>query len=243
MIYQIGRKCKDFEDKTKNNPADFESFADWGSMLMHMSMVSDDQEKKKWYLEQSIDKLEQAISINEDCRSSENELAIFSLGNAFYFKFFLEKDDSVADGYLKYARQKFEIAQQKDPSNSMYASMLEQVYHQSPMLPTEFLLSPLPPQRSFPRSAHLPPHASAGDLAALLPRAPPASGGPRHATASSAPRRRLHQRACELPSCCFLSAARRRGGGDADGAPRAAVRRVRAAEGHARAPAAAGGKD
>ncbi len=96
---------------------------------MHMSMVSDDQEKKKWYLEQSIDKLEQAISIKEDCRSSENELAIFSLGNALYFKFFLEKDDGVADNYLKVARQKFELAQQKDPSNAMYASMLEQVHH------------------------------------------------------------------------------------------------------------------
>ncbi len=131
MIYQIGRKCKDLEDRTKYNPADYQSFADWGSMLMHMSMVSDDQEKKKWYLEQSIEKLEQAIGIKEDCRSSENELAIFSLGNALYFKYFLEKDDTIAEGHLKLARQKFELAQQRDPSNSMYASMLEQVQHQS----------------------------------------------------------------------------------------------------------------
>jgi hypothetical protein len=40
------------------------------------------QNRKKDYLDQSIEKLEKAISLNDDSRTHEGELAHFALGNA-----------------------------------------------------------------------------------------------------------------------------------------------------------------
>ena len=127
MIFQINRKCKELEDRTKNNSRDDEAFADWGSMLMHLSLVSEDQDAKKRHLDQSIEKLQKAIDIREDSVTSENELALFSLGNAYYFKIFLEKDDDLAQQHLLSAKEKFEAAHMKDPTNTVYASMIDQV--------------------------------------------------------------------------------------------------------------------
>ena len=127
VIYGLERKCKDAEERLKNNPNDDVSLSDWGSLLLHMSMVCDEQEKKVWYLEQGMEKLQRALSINEDSRSSEGELAIFALGNASYFLFFLEKDDGIAEGHLKFAKQQFELAKKRDPHNSMFSVMLDNV--------------------------------------------------------------------------------------------------------------------
>ena len=41
-----------------------------------------EQDQKKEYLTQSIEKLEMAISLNDDSRTHEGELAYFALGNA-----------------------------------------------------------------------------------------------------------------------------------------------------------------
>lgn len=62
------------------------------------------QEEKKKYLKQAIEKLERAMELNLDSRTHEGELAIFSLGNALYFQFFLEKDDGKAEASLKAAK-------------------------------------------------------------------------------------------------------------------------------------------
>jgi hypothetical protein len=127
MIYGLERKCKSLEEQLKDNPKDDTALADWGSLLLHMSMISDDQEKKIWYVEQSMEKLQQAVALNQCSHSSENELAMFSLGNASYFMFFLEKDDKIAEDHLKFAKQKFELARKQDPNNAVYATMPDNV--------------------------------------------------------------------------------------------------------------------
>jgi hypothetical protein len=66
--------------------------------------VKSPQEEKKKYLKQAIEKLERALELNSDSRTHEGELAIFSLGNALYFQFFLEKDDAKAETSLKTAK-------------------------------------------------------------------------------------------------------------------------------------------
>ena len=67
------------------------------------------QEEKKKYLKEAIEKLERALELNQDSRTHEGELAVFSLGNALYFEFFLEKNDSKAEKSLKAAKLKFEV--------------------------------------------------------------------------------------------------------------------------------------
>jgi hypothetical protein len=74
-----------------------------------------------------MDKLERAIALNEDSKTMEGELAVFNLGNALYFAFFLEKDDSVAASHLANAKSKFGIAMAKEPGNPMHKQMLEQL--------------------------------------------------------------------------------------------------------------------
>jgi hypothetical protein len=120
-------QVKFLEERTKYNPQDDQAYASWGSILVHLSIMSEDQAEKAQYLQQSFEKLEKAISINEDSKTHEGELAIFCLGNAFYFKFFLEKNDEIAEKFLKKARIKFELAVKKDKKNPMYAAMIEQL--------------------------------------------------------------------------------------------------------------------
>ncbi len=67
------------------------------------------QEEKKKYLTEAIEKLERALELNQDSRTHEGELAVFSLGNALYFEFFLEKNDSKAEKSLEAAKLKFEV--------------------------------------------------------------------------------------------------------------------------------------
>ena len=67
------------------------------------------QEEKKKYLKEAIEKLERALQLNQDSRTHEGELAVFSLGNALYFEFFLEKNDSKAEKSLEAAKLKFEV--------------------------------------------------------------------------------------------------------------------------------------
>ncbi len=120
-------QVKFLEERTKYNPQDDQAYASWGSILVHLSIMSEDQAEKAQYLQQSFEKLEKAISINEESKTHEGELAIFCLGNAFYFKFFLEKNDEIAEKFLKKARIKFELAVKKDKKNPMYTAMVEQL--------------------------------------------------------------------------------------------------------------------
>ncbi len=121
------RQIQFFEERTKYNPNDDEAYASWGSILVHLSIMSEDQQVKLSYLQQSYDKLEKAVSINEDSKTYEGELALFCLGNAFYFNFFLEKNDEIAEKFLKKARVKFEAAVKKDKKNQMYTAMVDQL--------------------------------------------------------------------------------------------------------------------
>ena len=121
------RQIQFLEERTKYNPNDEEAYASWGSILVHLSIMSEDQKAKIEYLKQSFEKLEKAISINEDSKTHEGELAIFCLGNAFFFNFFLEKNDDVAEKFLKKAKVKFEAAVKKDKKNPMYSAMVEQL--------------------------------------------------------------------------------------------------------------------
>lgn len=113
--------------RSEHNPRDDASFANWGSMLMHLSMVSEDQDTKKAYLKESIDKLERAIALNDNSKTLEGELAVFNLGNAMYFAFFLEKNDTIAEAHLRNAKTKFGIAMAKEPGNPMHKQMMEQL--------------------------------------------------------------------------------------------------------------------
>jgi hypothetical protein len=85
------------------------------------------QDEKKKYLKQAIEKLDQALVLNADSRTHEGELAVFALGNALYFEFFLEKDNAKAEQSLKNAKKKFEDAIKKEPSNMSYRQMIEQL--------------------------------------------------------------------------------------------------------------------
>jgi hypothetical protein len=67
------------------------------------------QEENKKYLTEEIEKLERALELNQDSRTHDGELAVFSLGNALYFEFFLEKNDSKAEKSLEAAKLKFEV--------------------------------------------------------------------------------------------------------------------------------------
>jgi len=62
------------------------------------------QDEKKKYLKQAVEKLERALELNQESRTHEGELAVFSLGNALYFEFFLEKNDTKAETSLKAAK-------------------------------------------------------------------------------------------------------------------------------------------
>jgi len=127
MVRHMQVQCQFFQASVQYNPKDDQSYAAWGSMLMHLSMVSEQQDQKKEYLTQSIEKLEMAISLNEESRTHEGELAYFALGNALYFAFFLEKNDAVADAWLGKAKVKFEVAKNREPQNPMYEQMIEQL--------------------------------------------------------------------------------------------------------------------
>ena len=118
---------RDLEKKLEINPNDDEAYANWGTLLLNLSYLSEDQDQKREYVTQCIEKIEKAINLNEDCKSSEGALAIFGLGNALFFKFFLEKDDAEADRYLERAKKNFEIAVEKDKDNLTYASMIPQI--------------------------------------------------------------------------------------------------------------------
>ena len=85
------------------------------------------QDEKKKYLKEAIEKLQRALELNQDSRTHEGELAVFSLGNALYFEFFLEKDAKKAEVSLKAAKAKFEESMRKDPNNVSYQQMFEQL--------------------------------------------------------------------------------------------------------------------
>ena len=85
------------------------------------------QDEKKKYLKQAIEKLERALELNADSRTHEGELAVFSLGNALYFEFFLEKDDTKAATSLSAAKKKFEESIKKEPNNSSFRQMIDQL--------------------------------------------------------------------------------------------------------------------
>ena len=144
-----------FAHSVQYNPRDDTSFASWGSMLMRLSMVCEQQvfplhrlhlsvrlcvfwlhcslmtawrqDEKKKYLKEGIEKLERALELNQDSRTHEGELAVFELGNALYFEFFLEKDDKKAEVSLKAAKLKFEEAARKEPNNKSFEEMLKQL--------------------------------------------------------------------------------------------------------------------
>ena len=115
------------EERVNYNQRDDQAYASWGSVLVQLAIMSEDQKAKVDCLTQSYEKLEKAISINEDSKTHEEELAIFCLGNALYFNFYLEKDDEIAEKFLKKARVKFEAAVKKDKKNPLYLGMIEQL--------------------------------------------------------------------------------------------------------------------
>mmetsp|Transcript_29234 Transcript_29234/g.45795 ORF Transcript_29234/g.45795 Transcript_29234/m.45795 type:complete len:139 (-) Transcript_29234:566-982(-) len=117
MMMHMQNQCKFFEASVNYNPRDDTSYAAWGSMLMHLSMINENQEIKKDFLKQSIEKLEKAIEINQNSKTHEGELAYFALGNALYFAFFLEKNDALAEEHLTKAKAKFSEALTKEPDN------------------------------------------------------------------------------------------------------------------------------
>eukprot|EP00285_Hemiselmis_virescens_P015324 CAMPEP_0173388816 /NCGR_PEP_ID=MMETSP1356-20130122/11035_1 /TAXON_ID=77927 ORGANISM="Hemiselmis virescens, Strain PCC157" /NCGR_SAMPLE_ID=MMETSP1356 /ASSEMBLY_ACC=CAM_ASM_000847 /LENGTH=360 /DNA_ID=CAMNT_0014345807 /DNA_START=53 /DNA_END=1135 /DNA_ORIENTATION=+ len=127
MIVAMQSQCQYFRAATESNPKDDVSYANWGSMLMHLSMVSEDQTTKKKYLKEAIERLERAISLNPNSKTHEGELAYFNLGNAMYFNFFLEKDDATAESHLTKAKEKFAVAMAKEPGNPMHTQMIEQL--------------------------------------------------------------------------------------------------------------------
>ncbi|EKX49361.1 hypothetical protein GUITHDRAFT_93355 [Guillardia theta CCMP2712] len=127
MLMQMHQQCQFFEQRVKYDPSSAESFASWGSTLMHLAMVCEEQEAKKDYLKQSIEKLEKAYSMDDRCRTQDGELACFCLGNALYFNFFLERDDSKAESHLKCAKEKFQICVQREPTNISYKQMIDQL--------------------------------------------------------------------------------------------------------------------
>jgi len=127
MLMSMHKDCEFFAHSVQYNPRDDQSFASWGSRLMHLSMVCENKEEKKKYLKQAIEKLDQALVLNADSRTHEGELAVFALGNALYFEFFLEKDNAKAEQSLKNAKKKFEDAIKKEPSNMSYRQMIEQL--------------------------------------------------------------------------------------------------------------------
>ena len=127
MFMSMHKDCEFFAHSVQCNPRDDQSFASWGSRLMHLSMVCENKEEKKKYLKQAIEKLDQALVLNADSRTHEGELAVFALGNALYFEFFLEKDNAKAEQSLKNAKKKFEDAIKKEPSNMSYRQMIEQL--------------------------------------------------------------------------------------------------------------------
>lgn len=85
------------------------------------------QDEKRKYLKQAIEKLQRALEINADSHTHEGELAVFSLGNAYYFEFFLEKNDAKAEASLKKAKVQFEESMKREPGNLAYRQMLEQL--------------------------------------------------------------------------------------------------------------------
>mmetsp|Transcript_38962 Transcript_38962/g.57272 ORF Transcript_38962/g.57272 Transcript_38962/m.57272 type:complete len:374 (+) Transcript_38962:93-1214(+) len=127
MLMSMHKQCEFFAHSVQYNPRDDTSFASWGSMLMHLSMVCEQQDEKKKYLKQAVEKLERALELNQESRTHEGELAVFSLGNALYFEFFLEKNDTKAETSLKAAKLKFEESMKREPSNVSYGQMLEQL--------------------------------------------------------------------------------------------------------------------
>lgn len=55
-------------------------------------------------VKQAIEKLEKAVELKQGSRSQQGELALFTLGNAYYWDFFIEKNDAKAETSLKTAR-------------------------------------------------------------------------------------------------------------------------------------------
>lgn len=127
MMFNMHKQCEFFAASVNYNEKDDTSYASWGSMLMHLSMVHEQQDEKKKYLKQAIEKLQRALEINPDSHTHEGELAVFSLGNAYYFEFFLEKNDSKAEASLKKAKVQFEDSMKREPGNLAYRQMLEQL--------------------------------------------------------------------------------------------------------------------
>ncbi|KAK4282249.1 hypothetical protein QN277_013648 [Acacia crassicarpa] len=118
LLFEHARKTAEIHYAA--NPLDADNLATWGGVLLELSQFQSSNSDAKKMVEDSISKLEEALTINP-----KKHEALWCLGNAHTSRALLTPEQETARVDFNRASEYYQQAVDEDPGNVLYGKSLE----------------------------------------------------------------------------------------------------------------------